>query len=544
MFAVLTGLVLSILAGSPATASPVIRGDAVFEHYQKTYGRPARGGHLRTIILPVRGLDPHMVNGDATAWVTGLVYNSLLRLNQKGDRVLPDLAESWQRRDERTWVFRLRSGVRFQSVAPVNGRQLTSADVKYSLERMMGRFGKAGRFSHRHYLDGHVTSITTPDTRTVVIRTARPYAPLINFLASPWSAIVPREAVDHHGNLQNHAIGTGPFILDAYVPGSHLHFRRNPDFFRSGRPWLDRISFRISASPASNLSSWLAGKLDAMITYDFQIKTIREKTPDATLSALPGLHIWALRTPPVIPGKVPAKKPFNDVQVRRALVLAIDKPRLLRLAAGGAGEVQAGPIPHGQQPWGLPAGEQTPYDPARARKLLAAAGYPDGLDTELLTWNAPYMVKPAQIIQQMLLQAGIRVRLRILEMATYFNRVARHKYDLSLHVMAARADPQANLSSWFGAPGQSNSYSWPDPELQRMVYRQSSLFDQEKRRNLVHAIQRRVIDTAPMVFLYSQTRFMATRSWLHLRPYYESLQRLQAEDWWIDEKALQAAGRR
>ena len=536
MSKLLVVLSLLLLPGAPPASGVTVSGNDVF---RMDGGQPVNGGTLRVTTLPVRSLDPHQETGDTTAWLITLTYNTLLRMNQTMDAVEGDLAESWHQLDALTWKFRLRPGIRFQNVAPVNGRLLTSADVRYSLERMMGLHGRRAEFRHSHLFNGHLAAIETPDERTVILKTYKPYAPLLAYLATGWSAIVPREVVEKYGNLQHVAVGTGPFILREHVRGSHLFLEKNPDFFRKGLPRLDRIEMRSSGSLATNLSAYLAGKFHTMGLAPLMKRTISEEMPDTKIAVQPGTHIWTLRMPPVLPGKIPARKPWNDVRVRRAVSLAIDKATLLQLAWGGHGDVQHSPLPVAMEPWAL-TGVRHRHDPGAARRLLTEAGYPDGFATELMTWNAPHMVKPAQVIQDMLGKAGIRVRLRVLEYAQYYNRAYRHRYDLSLHIINAFVDPGSVLVQNFGPPDQAVTYHWPNKEIQSLTMQQNEILDPVKRRDMIHDIQRRIREDVPMVFLYTQTRFRAIRPDLHMKVYHNTLQKFQAEEWWIDPPGLRA----
>jgi peptide/nickel transport system substrate-binding protein len=173
--------------------------------------QPKPGGGLVVRSRAVRGLDPHFETWETTLQVVHQTYNALIKFNHDGTKILPDLAEGWEQTDELTYVFRLRRGVRFHDVPPVNGRELTSADVKYSIERQMT--DQPGKFQHAYFFLGKLASIDTPDRYKVVLKTQEPYAPLMNYLASPWTVIVAREVVEKYGDLQRHAIGTGPFIM-------------------------------------------------------------------------------------------------------------------------------------------------------------------------------------------------------------------------------------------------------------------------------------------------------------------------------------------
>ena len=174
-------------------------------------GEPKRGGSLVVRSGPLRGIDPHLETWGAALQVIHQTYNALLKFNHDGTKILPDLAESWEQKDDLTYSFKLRQGVRFHNVPPVNGRELTSEDVKYSIERQMTN--QPGKFQHAYFFLDKLASIQTPDKYSIVFKTKEPYAPFLNYIASPWTVIVAREVVEKHGDLQRHAIGTGPFML-------------------------------------------------------------------------------------------------------------------------------------------------------------------------------------------------------------------------------------------------------------------------------------------------------------------------------------------
>jgi peptide/nickel transport system substrate-binding protein len=212
---------------------------------------------------------------------------------------------------------------------------LTSADVKYSIERVAGLHGKKTDFKHRWYFENKIKSIETPNKYTIIIKTVEPYAAFLRHLSSPWCAIVAKEVVDQFGDLKTQAIGTGPFILKEFVKGSHLSLTRNPDYWKKGLPYLDGIHFKIMSDPSSVLSAFIAGRLDGTAAYHHQIETLKKETPDTLIESLPGTHLWVLRVQPWIEGQKPLKPPFNSKKVRQALAMAIDKKKLLNLAWGG-----------------------------------------------------------------------------------------------------------------------------------------------------------------------------------------------------------------
>ncbi|MBI4766007.1 MAG: ABC transporter substrate-binding protein [Deltaproteobacteria bacterium] len=498
--------------------------------------KPQYGGIYRTHLnVDPRSLDPHMETWANTTIVTLNTNNNLIRFNPKMDGVELELAESIKQIDPLTYEFKIHKGVRFHNIPPVNGRELTSEDVKYSIERVSGMVGKKTDFKHSYYFDGKIKSIETPDKYTIIFKTVEPYAPFLKYLSSPWCAIVAKEVVDQYKDLKTVAIGSGPFILKEFVKGSHISLVKNPNYWKKGLPYLDGITIKFMSDPASVLSAFLADRLDGISAQHYHVSTIEKETPKTNIDRLPGTHMTILRCPPWIEGKKPLKPPFDNKKVRQAIGMAIDKKKLLKLAEGGFGTVAVGPVP---PPiiYTLPVSDQVTYNPEKARKLLAEAGYPNGFSTELLTWNLPYMAAPAQVIKEMLKEVGIEVKLTLLETAQYFNRAYRFEYEMALHVMTAGNDPEEWLVPYFGPLDESTYYKWSNPEIWKLIKEQSSIMDPKKRETAIKEIQRKIMDDAPNLFLYTRTRFLARHPRVHfLKQYLLDYQPLYGESVWMEK---------
>lgn len=496
--------------------------------------KPQPGGTYRGVIVPPGSLDPHPSHLPQAYTVTGNVYNTLLRFDQDMSDMEPDLAASWKRVDSLTYVFKLRPGVRFQDVAPVNGRQCTSSDVKYSIERVSGLHGQKEKFTNRTFFEDKLTAIETPDPLTVIFKTKEPYAAFVHYLAYAKCAIVPKEAVDAFGDLKNKAVGTGPFLLEEFVQDSHITLSRNPKYFKPGMPYLDKIHLKIIADPAATMAAFLAGNLDSFGAYYFQVPTIQKQAPDAKIVQRKGSYLWTLRMRPWIEGKQPLKPPFDKLGVRQAVAMAIDKQKLLKLAVGGFGDVQVGIVPN-WPPYSLPQSDQVEFNPEKAKKLLAEAGYAKGFTTELATWNAPYMMQPAQVIKEMLADIGIEVKLRTMEQPAYFNFVYTFDWDMTLHTSAMGADPENCLMPYFGPLDQSTFYKWSNPAIWKIVEEQSRTVDEAKRVQLIQKAQRMILADSPMVYLYTMSSFIVLRPYVHRDLYFNELQSLVGESIWMEK---------
>src|SRR5215468_10019538 len=240
-------------------------------------GDAKRGGTLVVRSGPIRGIDPHIETWAATLQIVHQTYNALLRFNHDGTKILPDLAEKWEQKDETTYVFKLRQGVKFHNVAPVNGRELTSEDVKYSIERQMTN--QPGKFQHAYFFLGKLASIETPDKFTIAFKTKEPYAPFLNYIASPWTVIVAREVVEKHGDLQRHAIGTGPFIMQEYRRDQEAVFTKNPSYFRKGFPYLDEIRLQYVIDPVAATAAFRGQQTDISYVEFADVGSIKATNP-------------------------------------------------------------------------------------------------------------------------------------------------------------------------------------------------------------------------------------------------------------------------
>ena len=159
----------------------------------------------------------------------------------------------------------------------MNGRELTSEDVKYSIERQMT--DQPGKFQHAYFFLGKLASIQTPDKYTVVFKTKEPYAPFLNYIASPWTVIVAREVVEKHGDLQRHAIGTGPFIMKEYRREQEAVFVKNPNYFKKGLPYVDEVRLQYVIDPSAATAAFRGQQTDISLLEFADVASIKASNP-------------------------------------------------------------------------------------------------------------------------------------------------------------------------------------------------------------------------------------------------------------------------
>jgi len=284
---------------------------------------PKRGGTLAIRTWDPPHFDPFQTISYKSHIALSFTHSRLLR-HKAGPSVVPgtfpiegDLAESWTQPSETTYVFKLRKGVRWQNKPPVNGRELTADDVVFSVNHFLTVQGNANA-----YMLKSVDKVEALDKYTVKFTLKESFVWFLDMLANPHAvAIVAREVVDKHGDLKKweSVVGTGPWMLDSYRPNVGLAYVRNPNYFQSGLPYIDRIEATVDEDNASRMAAFLSGKYD--LGWEFpgtinrvdwvQIKdTLKQKRPKLQTVEFPSpvmSHI-SMRTD---------QKPFSDVRVRQ-----------------------------------------------------------------------------------------------------------------------------------------------------------------------------------------------------------------------------------
>jgi peptide/nickel transport system substrate-binding protein len=465
---------------------------------------PRRGG-----ALTVRGWDPPMFDPMLTTAYRVQIplsfTHSRLVKHKAGPGVAPgtfpiegDLAESWTQPNDTTYVFKLRRGVRWHAKPPVNGRELTSADVKYSIERFLTVKGNPSAYMLRA-----IDRVETPDPYTVRIVLKEPNVWFLEMLANPMTmAIVAREAVEKFGDLKKveSVIGTGPWMLDSYRPNAGLTFVRHPQYFQAGLPYIDRVEMLVDEDNASRISAFLTGKYDVGWDVGGAIgRTDWVQIKDTVMQRRSGLRTMefdsniethvSMRTD---------QKPFSDVRVRQAISMAIDRRGIVDAVFEGVGTLNPA-IPAAFKEWSVPVdqlGEGAryfKYNPAEAKRLLAAAGYPSGFPASLCftTYGSTAFVDTAQLILKYLKDVGIETKLDQKEYGAFIASCYFGKFDsLTYGPQTPFVDPD-NYIYGTHYPGELKNQSHVnDPVVTDLLVRQRRTVDPAKRRDVLAELQR------------------------------------------------------
>jgi len=347
------------------------------------------------------------------------LFDGLMDYKPGTTELIPDLAESYTiSEDGLTYTFKLRTGVKFH-----NGRELTSADIKYSIERSVnpetqspgqGFFWQIAGFDDMVNKGAkELSGIVTPDDHTVVIKLSQPDATFLQIVAINFAFAVPREEVEKFGpDFGRNPVGTGAYKMTEWTLGQRVVFERNPDYFRPGSPFLDKITFEVGQEPQVALLRLKRGEVDVLGDPIPSANFLQEKNDPANKGMI--VEGGLLHTGYITLNTT--KPPFDNKLVRQAVNMAINKERVIRIV-NGRGVIANQPLPPAMP--GYDTGfKGYPYDPNKAKALLAEAGYADGFETELYAMNTDPNPRIAQSFQQDLAAIGIKAEIKSLAQAT------------------------------------------------------------------------------------------------------------------------------
>ena len=436
------------------------------------------------------GLDLTATPASATAAV--VLYNiqeCLVKVDAHG-KIVPWLAERWHTADNRNYTFFLKKGVRFH-----NGRELKAADVKFVIERAMNPETK---HPYPQYYAA-IGDIIVRDDHTITFSLKSPSANFLLNMARQGSVIYPREAVE---TLKSAPIGTGPFTLGEWARGDRIVLKRNPDYHVKGLPRVEQVTFRFIADPNAALAALKAGDVDASL-FGLGPEHVADLKKDGRFQVVTGET-----TNDVIMAMNNSRKPFSDVRVRRAVTHAISKPEVVKLAMFGMGRVIGSNVDP-LNPYFVDLANAVPHDPARAKKLLAEAGYPNGFDAVLKV--APqyyYTVRAGEVIVDQLARVGVKVKIEQIEWGQWLSRVWKEAdYDLTI-IGHAEAWDIANYAN------PKYYYRYDSAKFQELFKQSEVTLDDKARREQYAQLQKMLVDDAPAVFLFIHPRLVVAKKGL------------------------------
>ncbi len=395
-----------------------------------------------------------------TQLVLAYTHNRLFKYGPSGE-VVPDLAEAYSQPSPTTYVVTLRKGVRFQAKPPVNGRELTAEDVKFTFERLPG--------SPEERLFPTLKSVTAPDRHTVRFELSAPSSAFVANLAATTMFIYAKEAGKPRPDggrdyiAVDTVVGTGPFMLEEYREKQRLVLKRNPHYFETGKPYLDGVELYFIADPSAQLAALRTGRID-MVQGSSGQGVPQLLVPEAR--SIPGVTVLThktFQTSENLIGRLDMK-PWSDVRVRRAASMAMDRAALMKALYPEGAEVFSGPIPANSR-YAIPpdklgeAAQFYRFDPAAAKKLLAEAGYPAGFKTKLYTTvgYGPEYVTRTELLKDMLSKVGIEASIVVQEYPVWIAATYKGNYEGLVHIPTWTLGEE---EEWLGAylPGDTRNH--------------------------------------------------------------------------------------
>ena len=446
-------------------------------------------------------LDPAQVTDLNSNRVGRRIVETLVTFPDESTQVVPGLAESWAiSKDGLKYTFKLRKGVSFHDGTPLNAEA-----VKFSIERQIipeHPFNKLGKYPFANYFFGNVKAVEAVDPQTVEFILKEPRASFLAVLTAGAASIVSPTAVRKLGvDYPLTPVGTGPFKFVAWDRGQRVVLEKNAGYWKHPVK-IDRVIYRPIVEGQARLTELLTGALDLIVDTPPDFVPQLESNPKVMVLKQVGVHVWYL-------GINNQKKPFDDKRVRQALNYAVNKEALVRDVLKGTGSFSRGPVL--PNTWGADAALKAyPYDPERAKKLLAEAGYPSGFSTTLWVPESgsgmQLPVAMSTVIQSNLKAVGVNVALQTMEWGAYLAKLRTKEQDLfALSWMAGNEDPDLVMypllhsSQW--TPNGPNRALYKNEKYDELLHQARLTTDQKKRAELYREAQRVLVDDAPWVFV-------------------------------------------
>ena len=486
-----------------------------YNYPEPTGKTPKAGGTLRVAATwDVATMDPTKSAAGGTITVPNLIYQRLLgikggpEMNPFKIEIVPELAKSWERTpDGLTFTFKLESGVKWQNVAPLSGRAFVGADIKFAYER----YAKEG--VHQSYWV-NFDRVEAPDAGTVRIVLKKPTPEFEMPLASRYQTIFPRELVDS-GEIDKKVVGTGPMILKEAIVSDKVVVAANPDYWRR-KVLLEGAEFKMAPDTAARTAAFRAKQIE----YSYALVATKRDL-DELLKTLPDLQV---NMPPVVSNVIPfgmnvSLPKFQDVRVRRAISLAMNREELLTLAYGGLGELALPVLPwtylFDKKPTDF--GPWVKFDVADAKKLLAAAGSTDLTFTNsYFGYGSSSLERVSEVLVNQFRAAGITMKGGQVDYTQFNSQWVGGKLpDVTTSGWTAQGfDANTYFYNHLHSKSPGNRWLIKDEQLDQWAEQQSVEINPEKRRELHRKIWDRDADQAYRPQTPSGYGFEVLQPWL------------------------------
>ncbi len=426
------------------------------------------------------------------------VYNNLVVFDpnekqNRPDKIVPDLATEWAwDKDYTTLTFKLRDGVKWH-----DGKPFTSADVKCTWDMLIGDESKLRKNPRKSWYV-NLKEVTTNGEREVTFHLKRPQPALLTLLAGAFSPVYPCHA--DAARMRTRPIGTGPFKFVELKQNESIKLAKNPDYWKKGKPYLDAIEFRIIPNRATSLLAFVANQYDLTFTADIAapaLQDLKSQAPWAQCVYQPTntqANLLVNRDRP----------PFDNAQVRKAMVLAIDRKAFTEIIAQGTNRLGGAMLPPPEGLWGMPPdvlstvagyGADPEKQREEGRKIMKELGYgPDKpLRIKVSTRNIPSYRDQAIILIDHLKQVWIQAELEPVETAVWYNRLIKKDYAVGMNIQGVGIDdPDVVFYETYSCGSERNYTNYCNPETEKLFDQQSRMADIGARQKLVWEIDKKL----------------------------------------------------
>jgi peptide/nickel transport system substrate-binding protein len=437
------------------------------------------------------------------------VFNNLVVFDQqiaqnRVDTIRPELATEWAwSEDGKVFTVKLRQGVKWH-----DGKPFTSADVKCTWDLLLGKAKDKLRINPRKSWWDNLDEVTTNGDTEASFHLKQPQPAFIALLASGWSPVYPCHVAP--AQMRQRPIGTGPFKFVEFKPNEHIKLANNPDYWKLGRPYLDGIEYTIIKSPATVVLALGAHQYDRTGPGFVSIalmSQIKKEAPEMNCR----IDSWNTSRTAIMNR---AKPPFDKPELRRAVMLALDRKAFIDIIGEGQGEIGATMQPPPNGVWGMPAemlrelpgyGGDVTQNRAEAKEIMQKLGYGPGkpLAVTVTTRNVPAYRDPAVILIDQLKQIGIDGTLNAIDTTQWYPTVMRKDYTLAFTVTETGLDdPDQMFFENYLCSSDRNYTGYCNPEVDKLIRQQSEERDADKRKQIVWQIEKFLAEDGgrPIIF--------------------------------------------
>lgn len=503
-------VLVAVAAGCSSAAKPTVVPEPVVEKTQA----PLEPQGTLVVAHPesfFSTLDPQAKLSRHSWNVFNRVYDTLVDFNSEALEASPRLATEWELLDENTWKFTLRQDVKFH-----NGEPFTSECVKFTLDRMVNPDTRAAQAS----LWARYDHTETPDPHTAIVKTKSPMATMLSTLSL--TPMLPSGAGPTM-DFDNDAIGTGRFKLVKWVRDEHLTLEANMDYWGEipklktyVDKWIPEVSTRMAALEA--------GDVNFVATVPIEDVPRLEESSEFVVASTPTVYerfIWMN----------PQREPFDNPKVREAMRYGINVQAMLDTISKGEGERSGGCVSEGV--FGFCAKEPYPYDPEKAKVLLAEAGYPEGFSTTLIyVLGLSKQTELAEIIASDLAKIGVEVEIVLLEEGAWLEDILALNFDMSwMGTVTLTGDADFTLRRLYHSQNKRTGYN--NPDLDALLDAQAGELDLSRRAQLLCDACNILWDDGPTVWFWSINEYYAYRDSVKgFEPHKNSF--IHFEDMWVE----------